>query len=69
VAWAGAETHDAFGRFGNNGFLWLSVLWGVTIAWLIARDLTQTTGDAVRAVLPHVLLMAGSTYAVVGMLR
>jgi polyferredoxin len=68
VAWASAETHEAFVRFGNNGFLWLSVLWGAGIAWLVARDLTETTPAALKAVLPHVLLMAGSTYVVVGLL-
>jgi hypothetical protein len=44
------------------------VLWGAGIAWLVARDLTETTGAALKAVLPHVLLMAGSTYVVVGLL-
>ena len=68
AAWASAETHEAWVSFGHDGFLWLSVLWGVAVAWFIARDLADTSSDAVKLLLPHALLMGGSTLWVVALL-
>ncbi|MEX1256743.1 MAG: 4Fe-4S binding protein [Gemmatimonadota bacterium] len=68
AAWASAETVARWHALGGNEFLWLSVLWGAGIAWLIARDLTKTKGDAVKALVPHALLMVASTFFVVGLL-
>jgi 4Fe-4S binding domain len=64
VAWASAETLAAWQRSGGDAFLWLSVVWGGLLAWLIARGMTETRARAAKALIPHLALMALSTYVV-----
>lgn len=68
AAWAAPETIEAWSRFSESGGLWLSVLWAAGIAWFVARDLAENRAAAIRAFVPHLLLMAGSTFLVVSYL-
>ncbi|MFW6199310.1 MAG: 4Fe-4S binding protein [Gemmatimonadota bacterium] len=68
VAWADPATVEAWTAFSAGGWLWLSVLWGVGIAWFVANGLAEDAAGAIKAVVPHVLLMIVSTGMVVGFL-
>jgi hypothetical protein len=64
ASWASPETIAAWSRFSVTGWLWLAVLWGAVIAWLVAKDMAKTTRAALRAFVPHLLFMSAVTYAV-----
>ncbi|ELZ13379.1 hypothetical protein C477_23025 [Haloterrigena salina JCM 13891] len=55
---------SAWNEFFVTGWLWLAVLWSALIAWQVARVMTDSKKRAVKAVVPHVALMASSTYVV-----
>ncbi|WP_247730698.1 4Fe-4S binding protein [Halovivax limisalsi] len=54
----------AWDEFVRTGWLWLAVLWSALIAWQVARTMTDSTTRALKAFLPHLALMIGSTAVV-----
>jgi polyferredoxin len=62
--WGSAETAAAWTARWSDASLWFSVLWGGILAWFIARDMSTSSRQALRALVPHVALMAATTYAV-----
>lgn len=68
VAWAGADSLAWWGTVGSDAFLWIGVGWSLAIAWRIARESTPDRARAIRALLPHLVLMAGTTWGVLAVL-
>lgn len=46
-----------------NATIWplMGVVWGIAIIWYSAKTITSTDRQAVKAILPHVLLLVMST--------
>lgn len=64
AAWASPHTIAVWSHLSDTWFLWLTMLWGAIIAWQIARDMGKTKVAALKALLPHLVLMSASTYVV-----
>lgn len=46
---------------------WLGVLWGIALVWYSATQISDSPGQAIRAIAPHVLLVCLSTAWIIGL--
>jgi hypothetical protein len=68
LAWGSADAAAAWSAHWADASLWLSALWGGTLAWFIARGMAKTSSQALKALAPHLALMVVSTYVVTTLL-
>ncbi|GAB3025594.1 4Fe-4S binding protein [Natronobiforma cellulositropha] len=60
-ALASESTIAAWDWFNATIWPWLGVLWGAVIVWFAAKRLTDVDGRAVRAIVPHLVLLVLTT--------